>query len=123
MSEISTNETVGIIGLGSMGMGSALAMVDAGLTVIGFDVSAEACEKFTAGGGTCATSPAEVAQQADIVLVVVVNAQQVDSVLFGENGVVGNMKDGGLVIQCATVAPSYARELATRLADEGFKID
>ncbi len=122
MSETGKTQTVGIIGLGSMGMGSALAMVDAGLTVIGCDVSAAACDQFIAGGGQCAENPGKVAEQADIVLVVVVNSQQVDSVLFGDNGVVANMQAGGLVIQCATVAPSYVRELEGRLAERGLNL-
>ena len=117
-----SNRTVGIIGLGSMGMGSALAMVDAGLNVVGFDVNTEACKSFAAGGGTVAESPAAVGKLADIVLIVVVNADQVDSVLFGNDGVVASMADGGLIIQCATVAPSFARELESRLNKRGLKL-
>ncbi len=122
MSGADKEKTVGIVGLGSMGMGSALAMVDAGLKVIGCDVSEEACKIFAAGGGQCAATPAQVADQTDIVLVVVVNSDQVDSVLFGENGVVETMATGGLVIQCATVAPSYAHELGDRLAAKGLNL-
>ncbi len=115
MSVSKKKQPVGIIGLGSMGLGSAFAMVEAGLTVVGYDVSQEACDKFTAGGGQCVASPAKVAELAEIVLVVVVNSQQVDTVLFGDNGVVGSLRQEGIVIQCATVAPSFARELETRL--------
>lgn len=122
MADTGKAQTVGIVGLGSMGMGSALAMVDAGLTVVGCDVSKDACDNFVAGGGRCVDSPAQVAQLADIVLVVVVNSQQVDAVLFGDNGVTETMAPGGLVIQCATVAPSYARELAKRLDDKKLNL-
>lgn len=122
MESSSAARKIGIIGLGSMGMGSALAMVDAGLDVIGFDVNQSACQTFVAGGGQLADSPSEVAAQADIVLVVVVNSQQVDRVLFGPAGVAETLTAGGLVIQCATVAPSYVRELAVRLNDKGFEL-
>ncbi len=111
---------VGIIGLGSMGMGAALALKDAGLDVVGFDISVEARQRLLDYGGREAKSPAEVARQCSIVMTVVVNSRQVETVLFGPNGVVEVMPQGGLVIQCATVAPSYARALGERLASAGI---
>lgn len=111
---------VGIVGLGSMGLGSALALVDAGFDVVGCDVNAAALEKLKAGGGRTAESPAAVASEAGIVLIVVVNSEQVDQVVFGENGLAGSLAPGGLVIQCATVAPSYARELGEKLTARGL---
>lgn len=111
---------VGVIGLGSMGMGTALALRDAGLDVIGCDLSAAAREHFVAAGGRVAATPAELAGECAVVLVVVVNSQQVDGVLFGDGGVVKTLRKGGLVIQSTTVAPSYARDLGQRLAAVGL---
>ena len=69
-------QTVGVIGLGSMGMGSALALHEAGFDVIGYDVSAAAREKFSAAGARVAENPAAVAAAAEIIFVVVVNSDQ-----------------------------------------------
>lgn len=107
---------VGVIGLGSMGMGTALALRDAGFDVVGCDISTDARQHFVKAGGRVAENPAAVASECDVVLVVVVNSEQVDGVLFGPDSVVETMHEGGLVIQCATVAPSYARDLDGRLA-------
>ncbi len=115
-------QTVGVIGLGSMGMGSALALHEAGFDVIGYDVSAAAREKFSAAGARVAENPAAVAAAADIIFVVVVNSDQVDAVLFGLDSVSTTMAAGGLVIQCATVAPSYARSLGKRLAEKQLEL-
>ena len=115
-----TAGSVGVIGLGSMGLGSALALSEAGFDVIGFDISAEACRKLTAGGGRTVGSPADVAREAQIVLTVVVNSRQVEQVLFGPDGVVKSLQPGGLVIQCATVAPTFARQLGERLQEAGL---
>lgn len=120
MTNVSTAAPVGVIGLGSMGMGTALALRDAGLDLIGCDVSTEARQHFVGAGGRVAESPAEVARECAVVLIVVVNSQQVDEVLFGADGVVSTMREGGLVIQCATVAPSYVRGLGERLAECGL---
>ncbi|MDH4018851.1 MAG: NAD(P)-dependent oxidoreductase [Xanthomonadales bacterium] len=120
MNKNSEAAPVGVIGLGSMGMGTALALREAGHEVIGCDVSAEARQSFVAAGGRVAESPSGVASECDVVLIVVVNSQQVDGVLFGTDGVVSTMREGGLVIQCATVAPSYVRDLGERLATAGI---
>lgn len=111
---------VGVIGLGSMGMGIALALRDAGFDVIGCDVSTDARQRFDAAGGRTTESPALMAGECDVVLVVVVNSEQVDRVLFGTDGAAAKMCKGGLVIQSATVAPSYVRSLGERLASVGL---
>ena len=116
----SKNSPVGVIGLGSMGVGIALALRDAGLDVIGCDVNPDACQRFVEAGRRVAESPAAMAAECQVILTVVVNSDQVDAVLFGKDGAVSTMSNGGLVIQCSTVAPSYARGLDERLASAGL---
>jgi 3-hydroxyisobutyrate dehydrogenase len=114
--------TVGVVGLGSMGLGSALALVDAGFDVVGFDVNPAAAEKLTAGGGRTVESPAALARATNTVMIVVINSDQVDLVIFGENGLAETLAPGGLIIQCATVAPSYARNLGEKLTARGLSL-
>jgi 3-hydroxyisobutyrate dehydrogenase len=64
----------------------------------------------------------ELAADCDVVLLIVVNATQVEQVLFGESGLVGGLKPGSLIIQCATVAPAVARKLAERLAQADIEM-
>src|ERR1700755_3016642 len=110
---------VAFIGLGSMGLGMAKNLLKHGHKVIGVDPSAAARDAFTAAGGTIDATPAEAAAKADVVVVAVVNAQQVDTVLFGEGGAVSKLRRDGLVIQCATVPPAFAKSLGERLAKTG----
>lgn len=110
---------VAFVGLGSMGLGMAKNLLKHGHKVVGVDPSAPAREAFVKAGGSAATSPAEAASQADAVVVAVVNAQQVEAVLFGENGAVSKLRKGGLVMQCATVPPAYAKALGEKLAASG----
>jgi L-threonate 2-dehydrogenase len=114
------NLRVGVIGLGSMGLGMALSALKAGHDVAGYDINAGAVEKFAAAGGRKAASPAEAARDADILVVVVVNAAQTEAVLFGENGGAGAMKPGGVVISSATMAPDAARALAAKARELGL---
>jgi putative dehydrogenase len=104
----------GVIGLGSMGLGMAHSMVKRGIRIAGFDINAAAVKKLVDAGGTSASSVAEVAKGADVLLVVVVNAAQTDTVLFGENGAAAAMKRGGVIISSATMAPDDARKLAAK---------
>lgn len=113
---------VAFIGLGSMGLGMAKNLLKAGHKVIGVDPSAAAREAFTAEGGAIAPSPAAAATEADIVVVAVVNAQQVEAVLYGDEGAVARLRKGGLVMQCATVPPAFARMLGERLAGSGHRL-
>ena len=104
----------GVIGLGSMGLGMAQSMVKRGIKVAGFDINSAAIAKLADAGGSGAASVADVAKNADVLLVVVVNAAQTDMVLFGEKGAAAAMKTGSVIISSATMAPDDARGLAAK---------
>jgi len=110
---------VAFIGLGSMGMGMAKNLLKHSHKVTGVDPVAAARDAFRAAGGAIADTPATAAKTADVVVVAVVNAQQVETVLFGDNGAISGLRKGGLVMQCATVPAAFARTLGERLAKTG----
>ncbi|MDB5522293.1 MAG: NAD-binding of NADP-dependent 3-hydroxyisobutyrate dehydrogenase family protein [Rhizobium sp.] len=114
MSEL---ERVAIIGLGSMGLGMARSLIRAGHAVCGCDISAAALENLAASGGLAFQTPAEAAKDADIVVVVVVNAAQTETVLYGTDGAVSAMKPGSVIISSATMAPTEAKNFAARAAE------
>ncbi|MBI1218476.1 MAG: NAD-binding protein [Rhodobacteraceae bacterium] len=110
---------VTVIGLGSMGFGMAASLLRGGFEVTGCDVSAEAMTRFAGLGGRTAADPATAAQGAEVVVAVVVNASQTETVLLGPQGAVAAMAPGGVVLSCATMAPDAARALAGRVAEAG----
>jgi L-threonate 2-dehydrogenase len=112
-------QRIGVIGLGSMGMGMARRLVGAGFRVAGYDVRGAAGEALAGAGGERAASPAEAAAQADILLVMVVNAAQVDEVLFGADGAAAALPRGAVVMLSVTVPPSFAAATAKRLEASG----
>lgn len=111
---------VGVIGLGAMGMGVAMSLLREGFEVHACDVRAEAVQKVVDAGGIAAASPAAMAPLVDVLLTVVVNADQTETVLFGENGAAPHMKPGAVVIASATVSPEFAKALGKRLNDMGL---
>ena len=113
---------VAFVGLGSMGLGMAKNLLKHGHKVTGVDPSAPARDAFTAAGGTIAATPGAAAASADVVVVAVVNAPQVETVLYGEGGAAASLRKGGLVMQCATVPPAFAKSLGERLAKSGHDL-
>jgi len=111
---------VGVIGLGSMGLGTALSLIEGGHEVHGCDVDPTASAELAAAGGRFGASPADLATRCQVLIVLVVNAAQAEAVLFGDQGVVTTAAPGTLVMQCATVAPDDARRFAERLSEHGL---
>ncbi len=108
-----------VIGLGSMGFGMATSLRRAGLEVTGCDVAAEAVKRFVTEGGKGAATPAQAAANADIVVSVVVNAAQTESILFGAGGVAETLPKDAVFVSSATMDPDVARRLAKQLEATG----
>jgi putative dehydrogenase len=114
-----SNEKVGLIGLGAMGAGMAGSLRRAGCQVHVYDVRPEAAQRFAADGGVACGSPAEIARACGVIVSVVVNAAQTESVLFGENGCASAMQPGSVFVMCSTVDPAWSAALEIRLAAHG----
>ena len=113
-------ETMAFIGLGAMGSGMARCLVRTGFAVRGFDVRQAAVDQLAADGGLACRSPAEAAQGASLAAVIVLNADQVEEVVFGEQGLAGALPRGGVVVCMSTMSPARSRGLAARAADSGL---
>ncbi|MEZ5645541.1 MAG: NAD-binding protein [Burkholderiaceae bacterium] len=111
--------TLGVIGLGSMGMGAALSALRHGVTTWGCDPRPEARDAFAQAGGRACASVAELAPHCDMVLVLVVNAAQTEDVLFGEQGLQRHLRPGAVVVCSATVDPALPPGWEERLATTG----
>jgi 3-hydroxyisobutyrate dehydrogenase len=110
----------GVLGLGSMGLGVARALVAKGLEVHGFDVRPEPVAALVAAGGRAAATPAALARAVDVAIVLVVNAEQTEAVLFGPDGAAPALRKGAVVVTSATVPPEFAAALGERLQGMGL---
>ncbi len=110
---MSASKDVAVIGLGSMGYGIAQSILRAGHRTYGVDQLDARVEAFRAEGGASEPLQDNV-DGLDAVVVVVLNAAQTEDVLFGDEGVVSKMKAGSVVVSCATVPPSFARDMEAR---------
>lgn len=110
---------VGFIGLGNIGKPIAQNLVTKGpgkgLAVSVYDVMPEPVEEMVALGATAAANPAQMASSCDIIGLCVRNDDDVESLLYGEGGLLENMGEDSVIAIHSTV--KYANML--RWADEG----
>ncbi|HLL12924.1 MAG TPA: L-threonate dehydrogenase [Rubrivivax sp.] len=117
-----SGKTFGVVGLGSMGFGAAVSALRRGIPTWGLDTRAEARERFAATGGQVTESLAELAAHCDVVMLLVVNAQQTEEVLFAEGGLAHEMRRGSVVVTSATVDPALPALWARRLAPREIEL-
>src|SRR5260370_2481895 len=113
-------QAVGVIGLGSMGIGVARTLLKKGFEVHACDVRPGGAEALVEDGGVAAASTAAVGRHAEVVVILVVNADQTSDVLFGRDGAAGTLASGSVVIASSTVAPEFATDLGERLHAKGI---
>ncbi|HAS02288.1 MAG TPA: oxidoreductase [Pasteurella multocida] len=104
-----------------MGMGAAQSCIRAGLTTYGADLNPLALEKLKAEGAKgVSQSAVDFAQELDAVLLLVVNANQVNTVLFGEKGLASHLKPGTAVMVSSTISAQDAQQISQKLTEIGL---
>src|SRR5690606_17432262 len=111
-------ETIAFIGLGAMGLPMAQNLVRKQFRVVGYDIRAEAVATLAEAGGHGAKSAREAADGADQLILMVVNADQAEQVLF-EQGTLDVLASDATVILMATCPPGRVAAMAKRVADTG----
>jgi 3-hydroxyisobutyrate dehydrogenase len=102
-----------------MGRGMSNNLLKKGFVVKGYDVIPSLIDQFIRNGGEKASSPKAAAEATDILLLMVVNSAQVNSVLFQEeSGAVNGLRSNAAIIISSTVPGSYVREIRGRLDRE-----
>ena len=117
---MASNRKVCVLGLGSMGLGVALTLLERQFDVSGFDINKEACKSLAKAGGKVGLNPKDAVKDCSVVVILVVNETQVEDVLFGKEGAAGGFEMSTVVIQSSTVSPAFANTCGTRLQDAGF---
>ena len=114
-------ERIGFIGLGIMGSRMAANLAAAGYELTVWNRTAATAEAFAAEHGVnVAATPAELAAASDVVIKIVVNGEQVEEILVGEQGVIAGARPGMLCIDMSTISPAMAQSLGERLGEHGI---
>jgi len=111
---------IAFLGLGIMGRPMARNLAAAGYEVIAWNRTAARAEELAAEAGVrVADTPAEASAAADATITRVVDAPQVEEVLFGPDGAADGMAEGHVAIDMSTIAPTASRAIGERLAERG----
>lgn len=120
MADEADERRVAFCGLGIMGAPMAANLARAGFRLTVHTRTREKAERFAAEHGVrSASTPREAAEGAWAVITMVPDAPEVEEVLLGEQGAVHGLDEGALAIDMSTIAPTAARAVGERLADDG----
>jgi 2-hydroxy-3-oxopropionate reductase len=109
---------IGFIGLGTMGRPMALNLIKGGHTLYLHSRSGVP-EPLTAAGGVACANAREVAQKADVVIIMVPDTPDVATVLFGADGVVEGLSPGKVVVDMSSISPIETKKFAARIGKHG----
>ena len=111
-------QTIAFIGLGAMGSEMAATLVKKQLRVVGYDVRREAVAQLEANGGHGADSPGAAARNADMLVLMVVNADQAEEALFAKGALEALAPSATVIVTC-TCAPGRVEVMAARVEKTG----
>lgn len=111
---------IGVIGLGNMGAPMAHNLLKAGHQLSVFDLNAAAVDNLVGAGALPVDSPTAIAQgNAELIITMLPAAPHVKSVYLGENGLIASSRAGVMLVDCSTIDPHSAREVAKAAAEHG----
>jgi putative dehydrogenase len=113
--------TVALIGIGAMGSGVGRCLLEKGFAVRGFDVRSSPLTSLGEAGAVVCGSPAEAADGADAVVLLVLNTDQVADVVFGERGLHESLATGAPIVCAVTMAAARAKALAEQAQQAGYR--
>jgi len=113
---------IGIIGTGAMGLGVVQSLVRNGIEVGARDILPRAEAAAVAAGATAFPTAAALVREYRTVILLVVDAAQIEDVLFGQHGAAPELVPGAVLIVSSTVPPAYVATLASRVAVRGARL-
>lgn len=113
---------ISVIGLGSMGFGSGCCLVNAGFTTYGVDIRDEALVKFESAGGIATRDGHYAVKNSQIVFVYLVSANDIKTVILGENGYAKSAAAGTIFVLCTTMPAQDTIAIANELHNMGLRV-
>jgi 3-hydroxyisobutyrate dehydrogenase len=111
---------IGIIGTGMLGEAVGLHLLDVGYEITVFNRTKEKTENLKKNGAIVVESPKHVAENSDLVIIVVKDADAVNNIVFGNSGLMGGMHDGMCIADMSTVNPNSTKEISEKVTQTGI---
>jgi len=114
-----SNPVIGFIGLGLMGGNMAVNLINRGFDLVVIDRKPETVAEFEALGAKSASTPKELAEQSDIVMLCLTTSAVVESIIYSEDGILAGIKEGAVLIDFGTSIPTSTQKIGADLAAKG----
>jgi len=114
-------EKIGFVGLGIMGKPMASNMLDSGYSVNAYDLISENLSFLAEKGADTSSSPKEVAENSEVIIVMVQNSPQSENAILGENGILNGATEGNLIIDMSSISPLVSQKIAKECEKKGVE--
>ena len=111
---------IGIVGTGMLGEAVGLHLLDVGYKITVFNRSKEKTEKLENKGAFVVDSPKNVAENSELVIMVVKDANAVKDVVFGDCGILAGRHEGMCIADMSTINPNSTREISKKVTEDGI---
>lgn len=115
------SQKIAVVGTGLMGGNMAQALKDAGLDVIGYDVSQESVANLRGRGVEATNDLSKAIVDADVIVSSLPNSEIVRSALMSGGGVIDTAKPGALLIEMSSIDPETMKQVERACADRGIR--
>ncbi len=112
-------QTIGFIGLGIMGKPMARNLIEAGYPLVVYNRTTSKAAELVELGARQVESPKEVGASAEVVITIVSDSPEVESVVLGDNGVIEGIAEGGVVVDMSSISPITTQRIAAELKGRG----
>jgi len=115
-------ETIGFIGLGTIGAVVARNIQKAGYSMVVHDIVPEAARTLVEAGAIFADSAAAVARQCQIVFTSLPGPREVELVALGANGLIDGVRDGSVYVDLSSSSADLIRRIAGEISARGARV-
>jgi 3-hydroxyisobutyrate dehydrogenase/2-hydroxy-3-oxopropionate reductase len=116
------SETVGVVGVGRMGLAMVKHLVRRGYPVMAYDIAAKAMDEAEKAGAKRARSPAEIGKGCSFVILGVGYDDEVNAVVLGDDGLLQTQQPGSIIAVSSTVSPETVKALDQRAHAKGCDV-
>ena len=113
---------IAFIGLGNMGMPMAKNLLEAGYSLGVFDINESTMASLVQDGAKSFASSAEAVIDADYIISMLPADQHVKDLYLGDNGLIENIMNKPIIIDCSTISPETAREVSGAASATGLSM-
>lgn len=115
-------KSVGVVGLGTMGMPIATRLVEVGYEVYGYDLQPETLDSFASAGGSPVERLSVFPEECEVYFLLLPNPQITEAAVFGEGGLAEALKEDDVLVNLGTIGPDAVIDLGRSLESRGVQV-